>query len=184
MRKAARELFEAQVGFDDPLEILLACHRRIEKQLETLKRLRVHVEAHGVDAEASIAAQAVLHYFRKAAANHHDDEELDLFPLLEARITDPGDTSRFKILRETLAKEHRVLESAWMRLRKPLEGIAEGLTRALPAGEVHDFVSAYARHIQVEEEILQELFDRWLDGTDRAALGRSMGARRTRPQPG
>ena len=79
MRRAERTiLFDAPPGFDDPLEMLLGCHRRIEKQLETLKRLRAHVEARGVDAEASSAAESVLKYFQQAAANHHEDEEKDL----------------------------------------------------------------------------------------------------------
>ena len=92
-RNARPSLFDATVGFDDPLEMLMACHRRIEKQLDTLKRLLPHIKEHGVDADASIAAQSVLHYFARAAANHHDDEEKDLFPLLEQRITEDGERS-------------------------------------------------------------------------------------------
>src|SRR5512141_2630254 len=100
MRRLERDhLFDAPAGFDDPLEMLLGCHRRIEKQLETLKRLRAHVEAKGVDAEASTAAQSVLRYFHSAAVNHHADEEQDLFPLLEARIDDAGERERFLALR-------------------------------------------------------------------------------------
>jgi len=81
-RKAARPLVDPPAGFDEPLEMLLACHRRIEKQLETLKRLRTHLATEGVDPEASAAAQSVLRYFGKSAADHHHDEEQDVFPLL------------------------------------------------------------------------------------------------------
>jgi hemerythrin-like domain-containing protein len=185
MRRAERPiLFDAPAGFDDPLEMLLGCHRRIEKQLETLKRLRAHIAERGVDAEASSAAQAVLQYFRMAAANHHQDEEHDLFPLLESRITDPGERLRFQAFRDTLLRDHRALESAWPRLRKPLEGIAEGLVRQLPADDVHAFVAAYTSHILVEETTLKEFFDRWLGDEDRQALGRSMAARRHLSPPG
>jgi hypothetical protein len=176
-RNARPSLFDTTVGFDDPLEMLLACHRRIEKQLETLKSLRAHVASKGVDAEASTAAQAVLRYFLKSATDHHEDEK-DLFPLLEQRITDRGERARFDALRRELERDHRQIESQWARLRKPLEGIAEGLTRTLPPTEVHAFISAYARHIVAEEAALQEFFDRWLDDRDRKALGRSMSARR------
>lgn len=182
-RNARPSLFDTTVGFDDPLEMLLACHRRIEKQLDTLKRLRSHVEARGVDAEASTAAQAVLRYFLKSAVQHHDDEEKDLFPLLEQRITDAGERARFEALRATLEREHREVQAAWARLRKPLEGIAEGLTRTLPADEVHAFVAAYAHHIVAEESALQEFFNRWLDADDRVTLGRSMSARRSATPP-
>jgi hemerythrin-like domain-containing protein len=179
MRRAERPiLFDTPAGFDDPLEMLLGCHRRIEKQLETLKRLRAHVEAHGVDADASSAAQAILKYFVKAAPHHHADEEHDLMPLLEARIADPGEAARFRAFREAIESDHRKLESAWARLRRPLEGIAEGLARALPGPDVQEFVGAYSRHILLEEGTLKEFFERWLDEADRVALGRAMAARR------
>lgn len=182
-RNARPSLFDTTVGFDDPLEMLLACHRRIEKQLETLRRLRAHVDVNGVNAEASQAAHGVLRYFLKSAMHHHEDEEKDLFPLLEHRITDPAERARFDAIRAKLESEHREIESHWSRLKRPLEGIAEGLTRPLPASDVHAFAAAYARHILAEESALQEFFDRWLDEGDRRTLGRSMSARRTAAPP-
>jgi hemerythrin-like domain-containing protein len=184
MRRLERaQLLETLAGFDDPLEMLLACHRRIEKQLETLKRLRAHIEAHGVDAEASAAAQAILRYFLKAGVNHHQDEEHDLFPLLAQRIGDPGESARFAHFRQSLEDDHRKLEAAWQRLRRPLEGIAEGLTRTLPEAEVHAFVDAYVHHILTEESTLQEFCTRWLAEEDRRQLGHAMAARRMVPPP-
>ncbi len=178
-RTAQPSPFDMAADFDDPLEMLLACHRRIEKQLETLKRLRAHIETSGVDAQASAAAQAVLRYFLRAAPDHHADEEEDLFPLLARRITGGGESARFEALRDALERDHREIESHWARLKRPLEDIADGLTRALPAGDVHAFIAAYARHILAEEAALREFFDRWLDASDRRALGRSMSARRS-----
>ena len=179
MGRAERPLlFETPAGFDEPLEMLLGCHRRIEKQLATLQRLRVHLSQRGVDAEASRAAQAILDYFVRAAPNHHHDEEDDLFPLIEARITDTGEAARFTAFRESLLKDHRDLEAAWARLRRPLEGIADGLMRQLPEAEVQAFVKGYAHHILTEEAALEDFFSRWLDQEDRARLGRAMAARR------
>ena len=182
-RLERQQLFETPVGFDDPLEMLLGCHRRIERQLETLKRLRAHVAAKGVDAEASVAAQSLLRYFMKAALSHHEDEEHDLFPLLEKRIDDPGERKRFEAFRNGVESDHRAVETSWLRLRKPLEAIAEGFTRPLPEKDVKEFVAAYAHHILTEERALQEFFNRWLDDADRAALGRSMAARRSIAAP-
>ena len=182
MGRAERPLhFEAPAGYDDPLDMLLGCHRRIEKQLDALKRLREHLEARGIDAESSAAAQSVLDYFTQAVVNHHADEEHDLFPLLEARIGDPGELARFHAFRTELESEHRSLEAAWARLRKPLEGIAQGLMRKLPAEDTQAFHAAYAKHILVEETTLKEFFDRWLDDADRNTLGLKMAARRLPP---
>lgn len=179
MGRAERPLlFDPPAGYDDPLDTLLGCHRRIEKQLEVLERLRARVEEHGVDGWSSAAAQSLLAYFEKAVVNHHQDEERDLFPLLESRIADPGELARFHAFRRTLESDHRELESAWARLRRPLEGIADGLRRALSSRDTQAFCGAYARHILVEEATLTQFFDRWLDDADRNALGRSMAARR------
>jgi hemerythrin-like domain-containing protein len=181
-RRAPRTLLDPPAGFDDPLEMLLGCHRRIEKQLETLKRLRAHLQSKGIDAEASTAAEAVLRYFRKAAVDHHEDEEQDVFPLLEQRIDDAAQKARFRELRARLEAEHRKLEEAWARVRKPLEGIAEGLMRSLAEADVAALAEAYQAHIRIEEETLRELF-RFLDARDLEALGRSMAARRKVPFP-
>jgi len=179
MKRAERPLlFDTPAGFDEPLEMLLGCHRRIEKQLATLRRLREHLAARGVDAEATQAAQSILNYFERAAPNHHHDEEIDLFPMIEARITDPGEASRFRAFRDALLEDHRALEAAWARMRRPLEAVADGLPRQLPEGDVREFAQAYARHIVTEEKALQEFFERWLDDADRRQLGRAMAARR------
>ena len=179
MTKPERDhLFDAPAGYDEPLEMLLGCHRRIEKQLDTLKRLPVYLDGHAVDPEASIAARNVLRYFDNAAANHHADEELDLFPLLDLRIDDSGERRRFAAFRARLEHDHRAVEAAWARLRKPLEGIADGLTRPLPHEDVQAFAAAYADHIRAEESALGEFFDRWLRADDRRTLGLAMAARR------
>jgi hypothetical protein len=78
-RNARPRLFDAPAGFDDPVEMLLACHRRIEHHLEILERLQAHVAAKGVDVEASGAAQSVLRYFTQAGEAHNEDEEKDVF---------------------------------------------------------------------------------------------------------
>jgi pyridoxamine 5'-phosphate oxidase len=175
---ARPSLFDAAVGFDDPLEMLLACHRRIERQLVTLERLQAHLHDKGMDAEASVAAQGILRYFAKAAEAHHEDEEKDLFPLLEDRIAAGAEKARFHALRERLEADHANVREMWARLRKPLEAIAEGLPRSLPRTDVVAFTQAYTGHIAMEEPALHELFERWLDERDRAALGKSMRVRR------
>ena len=188
MERAARKperpsLFDTPAGYDDPLGMLLGCHRRIEKKIGTLKALGTHLSKKGIDAEASTAAQAVLRYFEVAAAHHHADEEHNLFPMLARRITDPTERERFKALDVQLRAEHREIERVWSRLRRPLEGIAEGLQRQLPETDVHAFATLYARHIRAEESVFRSLTERWLSPTDLLALGRAMAERRGAPYP-
>lgn len=171
-------LFDAPAGFDDPIGIWMGCHRRIEKQLRTLAMLPAHLSEKGVDAEATSAAQAVLRYFEKAAAHHHEDEDLDLFPLLESRITDGGDLARFQALRARLEVEHELMKPCWAKIRKPLQHVAEGIAKPLPAADVEAFHALYVGHIPAEEEAVSELAERYLSAADLEALGRSMAARR------
>ena len=181
MSRTSRNLqFAAAAGFDDPLETLLGCHRRIEKQLAVLKRLATDVDKDGATPQASNAALSLLTYFDRAAVHHHEDEEQDLFPLLESRITDPGEFARFNTFRETLRADHRRVQEAWVRLKRPLQALADGRRRNIDPADVQAFAGAYAQHILSEENALKEFFNRWLDDNDRAALGRAMAARRRR----
>ena len=161
--------------------MLLGCHRRIEKKIGTLKALCAHLSKKGIDAEASTAAQAVLRYFDVAAAHHHADEEENLFPMLDQRIADAAERERFRALNAQLTQEHREIERVWGRLRKPLEGVAEGLMRCIPETDVHAFATLYGRHIQSEEGVLRSLTERWLGSADLRALGSAMAERRGAP---
>lgn len=171
-------LLDTPVGFDDPIAMWMGCHRRIERQLTTLRRLAQHLVDKGVDPEASTAAQAVLRYFEKAGPHHHEDEDRDLFPLLEKRITDAAERERFRALRATLEAEHRAMEVCWARLRKSLQGIAEGIAKPLPLKDVDEFRAIYASHIPAEDGAIPELAGRYLSAADLEALGRAMATRR------
>ena len=140
---APMNLFDAPAGFDDPIGMWLGCHRRIEKQLKTLAKLSAHLLDKGIDAEASTAAQAILRYFEKSGPHHHEDEDRDLFPLIEKRITVAGDLAAFRDLRARLEDDHRRMEPCWARLRKPLQGIADGIAKPLAEGDVHAFRAIY-----------------------------------------
>ena len=175
---APMNLFDAPAGFDDPIGMWLGCHRRIEKQLKTLAKLPAYLKDKGIDAEASTAAQSILRYFEKSGPHHHEDEDRDLFPLLEKRITVPGDFAAFRDLRARLEDDHRRMEPCWARLRKPLQGIAEGIAKPLAEGDVQAFCVIYASHIPAEDGAIPELARRHLSAADLEALGRSMAARR------
>jgi hemerythrin-like domain-containing protein len=171
-------LFDTPAGFDDPVAMWMGCHRRIEKQLKTLARLPAHLADKGVDAEASNAAQAILRYFEKSAPHHHEDEDRDIFPLLEKRITDAAELARFRELVARLHSEHERMSAGWARLRKPLQGIADGIARPLDPADVESFRAIYETHIPSEDGAIPALARRYLTAADLEGLGRSMAARR------
>ena len=172
-------LHDPPPGFVDPVDALLGFHRRIERQLASLGRLPGHLEIRGMDAETSAAAAAALDFFSGALAVHHADEE-ELLPILEMRIAAAGEREAFRDLRHRLEGEHREMARAWRSLRRPLEGIAEGVQRRIPFDLVQYFRALHSAHISEEEAGLHLAGARRLLPGDRAALGRGMAARRTR----
>jgi hemerythrin-like domain-containing protein len=163
---------------EDPLESLLAFHRRIERQLAALCHLPVHIEVHGVDAGAIATAEASLRFFGDALTLHHEDEEADLLPLLGERVIACGERDDFRDMRTRLECDHRDMDQTWRRLRRPLEALAEGARRDLPEDLVRYFRAIHAMHISVEEAAVHLLAARRLQAIDRASLARRMRARR------
>ena len=158
--------------FDDPLGVLRACHRRMERQLTTLSRLRRHLPLHHADEDARIAASATMRYFDTAARNHHADEEASLLP----RLAD-ADKTLAPIIAD-LVREHDELEARWLRLRPLLTAISARASGHLPVKDVETFCAAYRAHIAREEGTLLARANEVLDAAALAEIGAEMAARR------
>ena len=170
-------LFNPAPSFDEPIEMLKACHERIASQCETLEKLVAHLPAHGPDKQAQQAARNVMRYFDVAGPHHHADEEEDLFPML----IEIGERAHSP-LRERIAAlrdEHRALETAWVQLRAVLADIAEENPAPLDEALVAAFVGAYRNHIAQEEREILPFAEAHLDEQQRAKLSKTMVARRT-----
>ena len=164
-------------GFEVPLEMLSACHARIERQCSTLRRLVPHLARHGADGEARTAAANVMRYFDTSALHHHVDEEKDLFPaLIEAMAG--SDAVCLRELTESLAAEHRELEARWWRVRVVLERVVAGERVSLESEHVEALVGLYERHIKREEGELLPMAARLLSDDDLERVGRAMRERR------
>lgn len=160
-----------------PLEMLAACHIRVEKQCATLQRLQIHLEKNGSDSQARKAATAIMRYFDTAALDHHADEEQDLFPaLLEAMAG--SDAVCLRNMTQALTAEHRLLEKHWRKLRFVLEKVAAGDAALLQPETVAAFTDLYARHIQCEEDELLPMAARLLGEAELNNIGKAMRERR------
>ena len=163
-------------SFDQPLEMLVACHQRIEEQLCALERLGERLATSGCDSSARSTAQDVLRYFDTSGTLHHKDEDEDLFPLLRVLAARRGRPAIAAAIDE-LEREHETMESQWKRMRQRLASIAAGEGR-LDAGEVTRFGWLYRRHMNSESAAVLPFAREALDETQRAALGERMAARR------
>lgn len=165
------------VGFEQPFEMMEACHERVQRSLTLLQRLMAHIDEKGHDPSSRGAAADVLRYFDIAAPLHHEDEELHVLPLLVAS----GDPALLAAV-ATLREDHERMHTLWMALRGTLLGWRDDIapqpidaaTRAL-AGE---FVGCYDSHIALEEQRVYPAARARLDEAALAAMGAEMQARR------
>jgi hemerythrin-like domain-containing protein len=163
-------------GFEQPFEMLEACHERVHRTLGLLHRLREHLILHGADEQARQAARDVMRYFDLAAPEHHRDEELHVFPALIARCD-----ARIQAIVARLRHDHLQMESRWKRARAVLAAVADGaLSRLSPADEAQldAFAGLYEGHIQAEEEIAYPAARALVVGESLEAMSRDMMARR------
>ncbi|MDP1997913.1 MAG: hemerythrin domain-containing protein [Gallionella sp.] len=166
----------AAPSFDHPLELLHACHGKIQQQLDTLQKLASHLSAHGCDQQVRQAAQGILRYFDTAGQFHHQDEEENLFPTLLALNT--PEKARVEALVERLLAQHTVMFAAWSDVRAVLVKLAEGVNTPLPEALVEKLIGSYTPHIELEETELLSLSARLLSPQQIMDMGKCMAQRR------
>ena len=140
------------VGFEQPFEMLAACHDRVRRSLVLLQRLIEHIDATGHDAQSRSAAADVLRYFDLAAPQHHLDEEEKVFPPLLVG----GDAELVAAVRR-LQQDHGWIEEDWLELAPQLRAIASGNSWVDPAEFQHDvevFLDLCRGHIALEETLI------------------------------
>jgi len=172
-------------GFDEPLEILRACHERVRRMVEMLIMLREHLREHGADQRAIVSAGTIRQYFQEAWPRHLQDEELDLLPRLQARLRNRATAAAANIAEtiDSVLEQHRAFDPLSKRVVTLLKAIEAGTAQRLDDPAVQAFVELYRIHIALEEDVLAPAFERHLTATDLRELGRSMAARRTAAPP-
>lgn len=163
-------------GYEQPFEMLEACHERVHRMLRLLARLREHVAAQGADEQARQAARDVMRYFDQAAPQHHLDEERHVFPPLLAQ----GDPQVVAVVHR-LREDHRQMEAGWARARAVLEALAEGRVAVFDAAATQSlagFAALYGEHIQAEEAIAYPAARGQLDAPALERMAQDMMQRR------
>jgi len=163
-------------GFEEPFEMLHACHERVERMLALLAKLRTHLRNHGADDQARQAARDVMRYFDHAAPQHHRDEELHVFPALIG--LGDGDLAQ---LVARLQGEHQQMELRWASARSALDAVESGSRPQLDAADeiaLDAFAALYVGHIRAEEEVAYPNAANAMDRARVELMSRDMMARR------
>jgi hemerythrin-like domain-containing protein len=159
-------------SFDDPLGLLRACHQRIRQHCEILLRLAEHLERSGADEDARKAAQQVHRYFSTAAKQHHQDEEVDVFPKLIRQSLKMAD------MIHGLKKEHAELDRLWAALEPQLRRLPARDDAAEFTRLAQELDAVYRRHMAVEENQFLDQAQHMLSRQQLGDIGRAMAERR------
>ena len=173
----SNSLIDTAPDFGQPIAVLKHCHDRIRKQLQTLQNLLAHLPQHGADEQARQAAQAVLKYFGNAAHLHHEDEERNLLPMLDA-TAQGEDAAVLRDLVPRILEQHQQMEADWHIIKSQLDKIATGTDTALSASAVAQFVADYTAHMEQEEQKIAPMAKRLFSPAQMQELGDAMQARR------
>jgi hemerythrin-like domain-containing protein len=165
----------AAAGFDQPFELLAACHERVRRSLDLLQRLVAHARSHGADDQAASAARDVLRYFGIAAPLHHEDEERHLLPLLRAS----GETA-LQEAADQMAADHAVFGALWPRLAAMLQSLDDREVPDLDAlqAAADAFCQLHDSHLALEDGLAFPAARARAGPTERAAMTADMATRR------
>jgi hemerythrin-like domain-containing protein len=164
-------------GFDQPVEMWMACHERVQRFAALLSRLAEHMRAEGANEDAQITATSIRRYFNEAAPRHHEDEEVDMFPRLRERLDAQRDATVLDVL-EQVEADHLEMAGLWARLDAALAEIARGAPVTLDQALIDRFATMYRHHIDAEERVVLPALKKALAADDWQAIGRSMAERR------
>ena len=171
-----------RAGFDDPLELMQGLHLRLEQRAALLDRLAEHVRHHGSDEDARATAGHVMRCFDEDCPMHHDDEEVDLLPMLRA-ATPAAEQARVENLIAALVAQHRDMHAAYDALRPQLAAIADGRLGAIDQALVDRLHALCVQHVELEESELFPFARAHLDAAALERLGRAMAVRRNAAYP-
>jgi pyridoxamine 5'-phosphate oxidase len=171
------EFHSPGAGFDQPVEMWLACHERVRRFALLMGRLADHLRQRGPDEDAQVTAASIRRYFNEAAPRHHQDEEVDMFPRLRERLSDDDRTKVGQIIDQVEA-DHLEMAGLWKRLDTILAEIQRGQALALESALIDRFATLYHHHIDAEERVLLPAMKRAFGKSDWLAIGRAMAERR------
>jgi hemerythrin-like domain-containing protein len=158
--------------FNDPLGVLRACHDRMLAHCDILEKLVPHLAAHGVDAEARGAITRVVQYFTTSAVHHHQDEEVDLFPILNRQSLKLAD------MVYRLKQDHEELKRLWDSLQQAMKKGPALAQETDFAANVERFCNRYREHIEFENKELLTIARHILSHRQLEDMGYAMAKRR------
>ena len=159
------------VTFNEPIEMLYACHGKVRRFCQQINLLPNYIAQHGYNTIAQQTTYQIQQYFTLAAPLHHQDEEQDFFPLLLHYAPQAQDTI------QQLVSQHHTLHQQWQKLTTEFFQLENHTTLTLNAQIAQNFVAAYHTHLAIEEPLF-ELGKQHIPVHELTRIGRLMAQRR------
>ena len=159
---------EAAPDFSDPIGLLRACHDRI---LSFCDRLEAYAGQEADQADHDLARQ-VHRYFSTAGRHHHQDEEQDVFPILNRQ------SIKLAELIHSLRQEHAEMDALWQELEPNLLRPAAIEDRQAFRELAGRFVAACRRHVERENREMLEMARHVINSRQLKEIGQKMAERR------
>jgi len=170
-----------QPGFDQPIALMMDCHRRIERFLQMLLHITRELHGRSLPDEYREALHTALNYFHAAAPRHTEDEEDSLFPRL-CQVDDPAvrdatqTIARLEADHDMAEAHHHAVDALGRRWLEEDQLPTEDVERLLKLlSELHE---AYSRHIALEDTLIFPLAQQKLSAAQLQEIGREMAQRR------
>lgn len=159
------------VTWDEPIEMLYACHGKVKTFCRQLQILPDYLEQNGCNDVVKNDVKQILNYFNQSAPLHHDDEEKDFFPALIKQ--QPQAQAEVDLLEQ----QHVALHKNWDELSAQLVALLNGERANVDRELIKRFVAGYDLHIAIEEPLF-ELGREHLSQDELHAIGKIMADRR------
>lgn len=141
--------------FDQPIDLLMDCHRRVENFLAVLLKVAENAENGHLAIRDTASLTTALDYFVQAAPRHTEDEERSLFP----RLRESQDPRALEALSniQRLEADHKLADSSHKRIDEL--GRLWLVGKVLSEAQREEFIltarhliNFYADHIRCEDK--------------------------------
>lgn len=172
LKRKNMNLFNTKsVTFDEPVEMLYACHGKVRRFCEQVGMLDNYIAEHGRNDIVMQAVRQIAQYFNVAAPLHHEDEEQDFFPLL-LRYAPQAQADVDELLRQ-----HGLLHANWSAVAAEFAKLEADAAYRPDAAAFKAFTDGYAVHLALEEGLF-ELGKTHIPADELARIGKNMARRR------
>ena len=157
---------------DNPVDHLMACHRRIEQRLDTLVTAADHLSVDRIHALQAIAKS--IQFLDSNGVMHTEDEESSLFPRLRPKLSDQE-----RAFVEALEQQHTEADAIYSELKAM---VARDIPDPAGYRQCAERLRAFYRdHIRFEDQVLTPIARRLLTGAETADMAAEMRTRRGQP---